>query len=117
MDIEKDLNFIIGKNLIQIRMNKYTINLIFEDNILITIGYKITYTEGGINSHQNWDSINNQNFSINKLLETSVVKAEMNKNYTLIIEFENKKILTIESARANYESYIIYNGHDFQVIY
>lgn len=116
MNIEKDLNFIIGKNLIQIRMNLYTIDLIFEDSILITVGYKTTYTERGTNRQQKWDYTNNQNFAINKLLGNCILRAEIDVNYNLILEFENKRTLMIESERAEGESYIIYNSDDFQVI-
>jgi hypothetical protein len=117
MNIEENLNFIIGKKLIQIRMNLYLIDLIFENKIIITIANKVTYVEEETNKQQQWNSTSNQKFFINKLLETSVIRAEVDKNKNLILELENKKKLIIESARDENESYIIYNADDFQVVY
>lgn len=117
MNIKENINFINGRNLIQIRINQYSIDLIFEDKIIITIANKVIYIEREANKEQQWDSIKNQKFSINTLLGVSVAKAKVDVNNNLILELENKELLIIESAKDENESYIIHNGDDFQVVY
>lgn len=117
MNIKENINFIIGRNLIQIRINQYSIDLIFEDKIIITIAHKVIYIEKGTNKEQQWDSIKNPQFSINTLIGVSVAIAKVDVNNNLVLEFENKELLIIESAKDENESYVIHNGNDFQVIY
>ena len=116
MDIKQDLSFIIRKSLIQLRINLYTIDLIFENGIIISIANEVVYIEGE-NRIQIWDSVNNPKFSINKLLGILIVNAKVDEQDNLIIEFRNNGTLIIKSAKDIHESYIINNGDDFQVIY
>ena len=116
MNIKENINFIIGKQLIQIKANLYSIDLVFEDNVIISIANKVTYIDKETNKEQQWDWINNQEFSINKLLETSVVKANLDLKDNLTIEMENNKLLIIESSIDEGESYTIYKDDDIQVM-
>lgn len=117
MNIKENINFIIGQSLIQIRINQYSIDLIFKGDIIITIANKVIYIEKEVNKEQQWNSIKNPHFSINTLLGASVSIAKVDLNNNLILEFKNKELLIIESANDGTESYVIHNGNDFQVIH
>ena len=117
MNVKENINFIIGQNLTQVRISRYSIDLIFEEKIIITIANKIIYIDKETNKEQQWDSIKNQKFSINRLLEAPVTIARVDANNNLILELENEKLLIIESANDENESYIVYYEDDFEVIY
>jgi len=116
MNIRNSLKFIEGKSLIQIRMNLYTIDLIFENEIIVTIANKIKYLDRE-NKICEWSSVSNSFFSINVLLGKQVSKAIIDKFDNLMLEFENNEFLIIESAKDGNESYIIHYENDFQIIY
>ena len=83
MDIKQDLSFIIRKSLIQLRINLYTIDLIFENGIIISIANEVVYIEGE-NRIQIWDSVNNPKYSPHLGYVVNVVKIEINLRPSLL---------------------------------
>lgn len=117
MDINKDIEFIREKKLIQISFSLYQIKLLFEGQIIIEIGNCIEYIDNN-ESIQNWNYLLSKNsFSINALLDISVTKASIDNSSNLKLKFRNGEFLIIKAAGDGNESYVIYNNKDFQVIY
>ncbi|MDQ3396138.1 MAG: hypothetical protein M3512_18790 [Bacteroidota bacterium] len=116
MDIKKDLHFLIGKTLMQISFGLYQVQLHFSEDLLIEVGHGIDFFELN-GASQKWRySTGREYFSLNILLETTVIKANVDLSNNLIINFENEKTLKILKGKDGHESFIIYNKGDFQVL-
>lgn len=116
MEIKKEINFLLGKSLIQICYGLYQIQLNFNDNIRIEVADSLIFqnSDGII---YNWEYNNGRNsLPINSLLECTVSNAEFLENNLLIL-FNNNESLKILSGGDKNESYIVHNGTDFEVIY
>jgi hypothetical protein len=112
MNKKKEFNYIINKKLMQIRISLYTLDLVFEDDIIITSGYRLKYIEEG-NTVFEWQNSEKPLFSINNLLDIPIQKVFIDKSSNLILEFFNKCTLLIMADQSEGESYMIFNHHDF----
>ncbi len=117
MNINRDIEFINGKKLVQISFSLYQLKLFFEDKIIIEIGNCIEYIDNK-NSIHKWNYLlSKSSFSINTLLDIHVNIASVDNSSNLKLKFSNDEFLIIKAASDGNESYIIYNNKDFQVIY
>lgn len=112
--IETDLK---KKNLIQVKMNRYSIDFVFECDILIIVGHKLRYLKGDTKTLQQWDWVNNQQIALNDLLEKPVSYAEVDQNENLILIFDDQSEVIIEAEKGDHESYIIHNKKECQVVW
>src|SRR6188768_14291 len=117
MEIRKNIDFLIGKILLQICFGLYQVQLNFNDGVSIEIGGEIIYK--AFNKQQYiWKYSNGRIlFPINNLIEFTINKAVFSDDKSLILEFSNGECLTINSTGDNNESYIVKSGNDFEVIY
>lgn len=109
-------DFIVGKKLMQVVINRYTIDLYFQDVIHIQIGSPIIYSEGRTGIISQWDYINNQPFAINELIDQVAISAEVDEDENLTLEFEDHGRLFIKAKKDIGESYIISHRDDYQVV-
>jgi len=112
-----NMEFFIRKKLILICFSLHQIKLIFEDEIIIEVGYEIDFLQDS-QDIQSWNCLNSRSyFSINSLLNNSIIEASIDNSQNLNLKFENGEILIIKAAQDGNESFIVYNKKDFQVVY
>jgi hypothetical protein len=97
---------LLGKTLQQVRFGLYQIQLVFDDDLIVSVGEKLTHksADGVL---QIWSFLDGRrNISINNLLEIKVANAQF-EGGDLKIDFANDESLIIHSGTDGLESYEI----------
>lgn len=101
-----DLNFLMGKRLIQICISTHQIIMRFDDDITISVesAIKLFDDKGDVHLYEDNRSINQD---LLMLLENSISDVISNKTGTLILHFDNGNKVELNDDSAKYESYQI----------
>jgi len=96
-----------GQCIIQIRFNRYCIDFVFSNDIVLQISCKLSYydKQGRLLSH--WNDHNDMNFFMNQLLEVPVDLIQSDVN-ALKIVFDNQESLLLESNHDGDEAFTIF---------
>ncbi len=114
MDLKNDTQFLIGKTLLQVCFGLYQLQLNFNDNVRIHVVDSIIYEDlnGAI---YKWNFNDGRKpFPISNLIELTITHANLSNN-DLNLVFSNSERLKIKSGEDNLESFMVYNGDDWQV--
>jgi len=118
MNLREDCSFLYNQYVQQICFGLYDLQLRFhEPTTSISTGSEVIYYPKNGDA-QKWNGTNGRDsFSMNNILEIPVIGAFLDKTESLNIYFENGDKIKIVADSDGYESYIVHNNRDFEVIY
>ena len=117
MNLRENSIFFHNQRLEKISFSLYFAEIILSADIRIVCNNKMKLIESE-NKLTEWtDIIENCDFNIAKILGKVITSSCFDETENLILYFDNSSILTIYAGDKTFESYIVHNKKDFQVVY
>lgn len=115
--LPKDINldFFVGRTLLQICIGASDIILKFDESVSLTITCSIGFKEEGCDIRK-YDFLSHSAVDIIKLLHKIVIGVNGLEDGTLILEYNDGNILEVYDDSEQYESYIIHYGDNEMII-
>lgn len=105
-----------GQYIVQIRLNRYCIDLVFSNDVIIQICSELSYYDKQGNLLSYWNDNNSMNFFMNQLLEIPIVLTQADSN-TIKFVFSNYESLILKSNNDEHESFTIFSNDGVQDIF
>lgn len=105
-----------GQYIVQIRLNRYCIDLVFSNDVIIQICSELSYYDKQGNLLSYWNDNNSMNFFMNQLLEIPIVLTQVDSN-TIKFVFSNYECLILKSNNDEHESFTIFSNDGVQDIF
>ena len=105
-----------GQYIVQIRLNRYCIDLVFSNDVIIQICSELSYYDKQGNLLSYWNDNNSMNFFMNQLLEIPIVLTQADSN-TIKFDFSNYECLILKSNNDEHESFTIFSNDGVQDIF
>jgi hypothetical protein len=111
-----DINFLLGKELLQICFGLYQVILNFSENASISVEHRLVYANKSGECFT-WNCGQRNNLPIQSSLGYKVVEANLTPEQSINLVFENQDELTIQvSENKKFESYQINYGAKYFVV-